>query len=61
MYKRRGLKPKETKIQKLFLLDGTPVNNLLDIPKEAVVLIASDQKEYIGVEFENTQLTELNK
>ena len=42
-------------------MDGTPVKNLLDIPKDAKVLIATDQNDYVGVEFEDVQLTELNK
>ena len=43
------------------MLDGTPVNNLLDITKDVKVLIATDQNDFVGVQFEDTQLTELNK
>lgn len=47
------MKPKEERYKKLFLLDGTPVNNLLDITKDVKVLIATDQNEFVGVEFED--------
>ena len=43
------------------MLDGKRVRNLLDIPPDAKVLIASDQLSYQGVDFENVALTELNK
>ena len=39
----------------LFLLDGTRVNNLLDIPADAKVLIASDKEKYVGIEFEDVK------
>lgn len=61
IYKKHGMKPKEERYKKLFLLDGTPVNNLLDITKDVKVLIATDMNDFVGVQFEDTELTELNK
>jgi hypothetical protein len=61
IYKKHGFNPKKDGYNRLFLLDGTRVRNLLDIPKEATVLIASDRSEYMGVEFENVAVTELEK
>jgi hypothetical protein len=55
------LSPKEERYKKLFLLDGTPVNNLLDITNDVKVLIATDKNDFVGVQFEDVQLTELNK
>lgn len=37
----------------LFLLDGTRVKNLLDIPKDTCVLLISDKAEYKGIEMED--------
>jgi hypothetical protein len=53
IYKKRGLKPKEDRYKKLFLLDGTPVNNLLDITNDVKVLIATDRNDFVGVQFED--------
>lgn len=58
-YRSHKMQPKTFK--NLFLLDGTRVRNLLDIPQDAKVLIASDIDKYIGIEFEDVRLTCLNK
>jgi hypothetical protein len=42
IYKKNGLMPKKDGYKRLFLLDGSRVKNLLDIPTDAKVLIASD-------------------
>ena len=54
-------KMKAKEFKSLYLLDGTRVTSLLDIPQEAKVLICSDQNRYLGIEFEDVKLTQLNK
>ena len=49
----KGQKPKDYSF--LFLLDGTRVKNLLDIPNDSAVLIISDKPIYVGVEFEEIE------
>ena len=58
-YSKLKMKPKH--FCYLFLLDGTRVKNLLDIPSDAKILIASDKDKFIGVDFEDCKLTSFNK
>ena len=46
-----GMSPKTYKC--FYLIDGKKIENLLDIPTDAKVVIASDKSYYQGVEFEN--------
>jgi hypothetical protein len=37
----------------LYLLDGKRINNLLDIPQDACVILISDKAEFKGIEMED--------
>lgn len=58
-----NLTPKSREFKQLFLLNGSPIKSLLDIPVDTQVLIVSQKDKFLGVEFEDVAIREriLNK